>query len=249
MITRLKFSKIFLILFSLLLLLATPHSLPIQAANDAKFWLPLILMARPSPEPVHTGIATYYNADGSGTCMFGPSPNDLMVAAMNEDEFRNAGVCGEYVHVYGPQGSVDVRIVDFCPGCKAGHLDLSEEAFEKIAPLSWGRAKITWQVFSPDLQGPIAYHFMDGSNQWWTAVQIRNHRNPIDKLEYLLPNGEWRQVQREYYNYFIQYQPGMGPGPYTFRVTDYYGNILVDSNIPHIEDGTVPGAKQFPPGP
>ena len=32
----------------------------------------------------------------------------------------------------------------------------------------------TWQVVSPALNGPIAYHFKDGSNQWWTAVQVRN---------------------------------------------------------------------------
>jgi len=41
----------------------------------------------------------------------------------------------------------------------------------------------------------------------------------------------------------------MGPGPYTFRVTDYYGNQLIDSGIPHIENGTIDGAAQFPPGP
>jgi len=41
----------------------------------------------------------------------------------------------------------------------------------------------------------------------------------------------------------------MGPGPYTFRVTDSYGNVLMDSGIPHIENGTVNGSNQFPPGP
>jgi len=108
---------------------------------------------------------------------------------------------------------------------------------------------ITWQVVSPDLTGSIAYHFKDGSNQWWTAVQIRNHRNPIAKLEYLNMGGQWITVPRTSYNYFVQTNPGMGPGPYTFRVTDSYGNVLTDSGIPHIEDGTINGANQFPPGP
>jgi expansin (peptidoglycan-binding protein) len=76
---------------------------------------------------------------------------------------------------------------------------------------------ITWQVVSPDLTGPIAYHFKDGSNQWWTAVQIRNHRNPIARLEYLDVGGQWITVPRTSYNYFVQTNPGMGPGPYTFR--------------------------------
>jgi hypothetical protein len=41
----------------------------------------------------------------------------------------------------------------------------------------------------------------------------------------------------------------MGPGPYTFRVTDRYGNTLTDNNIPHVENGTVNGVGQFPAGP
>jgi hypothetical protein len=41
----------------------------------------------------------------------------------------------------------------------------------------------------------------------------------------------------------------MGTGPYSFRVTDSYGNQLVDSGIPHLENGTLPGSGQFPPGP
>ncbi|HJZ04732.1 MAG TPA: expansin EXLX1 family cellulose-binding protein, partial [Patescibacteria group bacterium] len=128
------------------------------------------------------------------------------------------------------------------------HLDLSREAFAQIAELPQGRVPITWQLVSPALNGPIAYHFKDGSNQWWTAVQIRNHRNPIAKLEYLNGN-QWVTVPRTSYNYFVQTNPGMGPGSYIFRVTDYYGNQLIDSGIPNIENGTINGAAQFPPGP
>jgi len=171
-----------------------------------------------------------------------------MVAAMNAEEYDNAAVCGAFLHVIGSKGMVTIRIVDLCPECKAGHLDLSREAFALIAELPQGRVPITWQLVSPALAGPIAYHFKDGSNQWWTAVQIRNHRNPISKLEYLDGN-RWIAVPRTSYNYFVQTNPGMGPGPYTFRVTDSYGNMLSDSGIPHIENGSVNGAAQFPPGP
>ena len=40
-------------------------------------------------------------------------------------------------------------------------------------------------------------------------------------------------------------QSGMGPGPYTFRVTDYYGNTLIDSGIALAADGDVSGKAQF----
>lgn len=199
--------------------------------------------------PIHQGIATYYDATGAGACLFDPSPDDQMVAAMNADEYDNAAYCGAYVDVTGPKGTITVRIVDLCPECKTGHLDLSQEAFAQIAELRQGIVPITWQVVSPELAGPIAYHFKDGSNQWWTAVQIRNHRNPIAKLEYLDAAGQWVTVPRTDYNYFVQTNPGMGPGPYTFQVTDSYGNVLLDSSIPLIENGTVNGAAQFPAGP
>jgi expansin (peptidoglycan-binding protein) len=172
-----------------------------------------------------------------------------MVAAMNAEEYNNSAVCGAYVHVTGPKGAVTVRIVDLCPECQAGHLDLSREAFSRIADLVQGRVSITWQVVSPVLTGPIAYHFKKGSNQWWTAVQLRNHRNPVARLEYLDMNGQWKNVPRTEYNYFVQTKPGMGQGPYTFRVTDSYGNALIDNAVPHIEDGTVNGANQFPSAP
>lgn len=217
-----------------------------QPAGSVNIWLPLV--ARPNANPVHTGIATYYSATGNGACLFGESPGDLLVAALNAEEYDNATWCGAYVRVSGPNGEVTVRIVDLCPECLAGHLDLSQEAFALIAPLHLGIVPITWQVVSPALAGPIAYHFKDGSNQWWTAVQIRNSRNPVAQLEYW-SGSAWVNVPRTSYNYFVQTGPGMGPGPYSFRVTDHYGHVLTDSGIAHIENGTVTGGAQFPPGP
>jgi expansin (peptidoglycan-binding protein) len=168
---------------------------------------------------------------------------------MNADEYENAAYCGAYLHVEGPQGAITVRVVDLCPEYQAGHLDLSREAFAQIADLYLGCVNSAWKLVSPELDGPIAYHFKDGSNQWWTAVQIRNHRNPIAKFEYLVSDRGWVRVSRTSYNYFVQTNLGMGPGTYTFRVTGWYGNMLTDIDIPHIENGTVSGAAQFPTGP
>lgn len=243
LLRRLRKLNAGLTLLALLLASAPPAH---GQTPDYRLWLPLL--RKTAANPIHNGVATYYDATGAGACSFDPSPGDLNVAAMNAPEYDNSAVCGAYVHVVGPQGEVTVRIVDLCPECLAGHLDLSEEAFAQIAALPLGIVPITWQVVSPALAGPIAYHFKDGSNPWWTAVQIRNHRNPVARLEYW-SGGEWVSVPRVSYNYFVQTEPGMGPGPYTFRVTDSYGNQLVDSGIPHVEDGTVNGAGQFPPGP
>jgi expansin (peptidoglycan-binding protein) len=196
--------------------------------------------------PTHSGYATYYTeANGDGNCMFGPSPNDLMVGAMNESDYAGSAICGATVAIQGPRGTIAVRIVDRCPGCSPSSIDLSPLAFSRIADLSLGVVPITWRLIAANVQGNIIYHFKDGSNQWWTAVQVRNHRYPIARFEYRNTQGTWTRVPRESYNYFVA-SPGMGPGPYTFRVTDVYGATLVDTGIPHIENGNVSGAGQFP---
>ena len=196
-------------------------------------------------EATHTGDATYYDfADGSGNCGFDPTPNDLMVGAMNQTDYAGSNACGSCAHLVGPEGEITIRIVDRCPECKPGDIDLSPDAFAKIAAIEKGRVDISWRYVPCSVSGPIRYRFKEGSNQWWTALQIRNHRAAIASLEMDKGNG-FQQVPRETYNYFVD-ASGMGPGPYTFRVTDVYGHQLVDTQIPHKEAQEVPGAAQFP---
>lgn len=221
---------------------------PAPAANSTIF-VPLLIKLGGSSSgggATHTGEATYYNeADGGGNCSFDPTPQDLMVGAMNHTDYADSAICGAYVELTGPNGTITVRIVDQCPECPAGNIDLSTSAFAKIAELDKGRVPITWRIVSPDISGPIRYQFKEGSSQWWTAVQIRNHRNPIAKFEYLDKNGQFKAVPRQDYNYFVE-SSGMGPGPYTFRVTDSSGNVLTDSGIVLKVAGEVAGSAQFP---
>lgn len=230
-------------------LLVLPIVLPTQAQGSFRIVLPSILRAGTGiVGPEHSGDGTYYDATGDGNCMFGPSPNDMMVAAMNHTDYNAAAMCGAYVQATGPKGTVLVRIVDRCPECPAGDVDFSREAFAVIADLPQGRVPITWRLASPEVTGPIAYRIKEGSSQWWTAIQVRNHRNPIASLEYKAANGQFVTVPRMDYNYFVQ-SSGMGVGPYTFRVTDTYGNVLVDTGIPLSVGVVLPGAGQFPQAP
>jgi expansin (peptidoglycan-binding protein) len=191
------------------------------------------------------GEGTYYDATGAGNCSFPASPGDLMVGAMNQTDYENSAACGACAEVQGPQGQATVRIVDRCPECKPGDIDLSPMAFEKLAPLEKGRIPISWRYIACPVQGPLVYHFKEGSNAWWTAVQIRNHRFPIAKVEYKNPQGAFVPVERLEYNYFVE-PAGMGPGPYTFRVTDVLGNVVEDTGIPFQEAGDAPSSSQFP---
>lgn len=189
------------------------------------------------------GRATYYDATGDGACGFGPSPDDLNVAAMDQAEWDGSGVCGECVAVTGPKGSVVVRIVDLCPGCETGHLDLSAQAFARIADPAAGNVPVTWQVQACDVTGPIAYAIKDGSSQYWTAIQVRNSRLPVAKLEWM-QNGAWVDVARADYDYFVVAN-GVGPGSYQVRVTASGGATLVDTLPPVQASTVVSGGAQF----
>lgn len=194
-----------------------------------------------------TGEATYYDADGSGNCSFDKSPQDLMVAALNTTDYAGSAACGACLEVDGPNGKVVVRVVDRCPGCAKGDVDLSQSAFAKVAPLSRGRVPITWRIVRCGVTGPIAYRIKEGSSKFYTALQVRNHRVPIAKLEYQRA-GAYVDIPRLNYNFFVV-DKGVGdqPNGLKVRVTASNGAVLEDTLPGTITPATtVQGKAQFP---
>ncbi|KAK9711165.1 hypothetical protein K7432_007987 [Basidiobolus ranarum] len=96
------------------------------------------------------GEATYYEP-GLGACEV-VSRADEMVAALNPIQFglyprpRDSPSCGVCLNLNGPKGVVQVIVVDLCPRCKEGDLDISPAAFSQIADQRDGRVPITWSV-------------------------------------------------------------------------------------------------------
>ena len=191
-----------------------------------------------------SGRATYYDATGEGACSFDATPDDLDVAAMDMPEWSGSAPCGECVAVSGPKGNVTVRIVDLCPGCEKGHLDLSMEAFAKIADISAGNVPISWSVVPCDVSGNLQYRYKEGSSQYWTAIQVRNSRRAIAKLE-VQSGSSWQSVSRASYDYFVD-AAGIGTtGGFMVRVTSSDGQQLVDS-LPPVQSALVAtGVAQF----
>ena len=194
---------------------------------------------------VHEGEATFYDfADGSGNCGFPATPGDLMVGAMNQADYADSAVCGACAEVTGPDGTIKVRIVDRCPECPQGDIDLSPEAFELIAPLEQGRVDISWRYVACGVDGPMQYHFKEGSNPFWTAVQLRNHNYAIASVEARDAGGNYNAITRLDYNYFVA-DSGLGEGPYVLRVTDVFGQVIEDMDIPFAENAVMPSSGQF----
>ena len=201
-------------------------------------------------ETVFTGEGTYYDLSSSavgglGNCSFDHSIiSPFYIGAMNAVQYGDADYCGACAEVTGPIGTVVVKIIDQCPECAHGDIDLSPEAFDQIANRIDGRVNISWKVVPCPINSNIKFYYKDGSNQWWTAVQVRDHRYPITKLEVLTGAG-YVSAPRQDYNFFLK-ADGMGPGPHTFRITDVYGETVVATDIdfePEVEKVT---DVQFP---
>lgn len=198
---------------------------------------------------IHTGDGTYYGGGYVGGCaMLDPVSTDYWIVAMNLADYNDAQLAGAYLEVTGELGTINMLVTDLLPEGKKGDLDLYVDAFPLIAPKEKGRVPVSWKIVPLDTaeNAPVCYKWKEGTTEFWCGVQVRNHRYPITKLEYLNENGEFVEIKRRPYNYFESME--MGKGPFTFRITDIYGQVIIDENIPLSTDDTeiIQGHVQFP---
>jgi expansin (peptidoglycan-binding protein) len=187
--------------------------------------------AAPPTSAKHQGKATFYDLAGTqGNCSFDP-PADGLYVALGVDEYSDSLACGSYLDVTGPQGKVRVKVFDKCPECTPGWLDLSRTAFKKIASESQGVVPITYKaVPNAATPGPLTITFMEGASQYWWAIIIDNHANPIASVKAKGSGGTWMTAGHEDYNAWLIDQR-TGTGPFQIRMTDIYGNVATAKNI------------------
>ncbi|MFJ9422017.1 expansin EXLX1 family cellulose-binding protein [Streptomyces sp. NPDC101249] len=210
----------------------TPRAVPAAAP----------LAGRIGPGAVHRGVATFYDADGGGACMYDPG-GDPLTGAMNTADYESARACGAYVRVTSGGRSVTVRITNKCPGdCASGRIDLSAEAFARLAAPSAGRIAVSWTLVSPSDVGTLSVRYKTGSTAYWCGIQLIGHRNPLARLEVRAGDG-WRRLPRADYNYFLAADGGGCGG--ALRVTDIYGERLTLDGIGLRPDVVQPTGAQF----
>jgi expansin (peptidoglycan-binding protein) len=188
--------------------------------------------APPVGGTVHQGKSTFYDSNGAGgNCSNVQAPADRLYVALGPSEYAAAAACGGYLDVTGPKGQVRVLVMDQCPECEPGHLDLSKEAFARIADPVQGIVPVTYRaVVNPPLGGPITFRMKEGTSQFWFAVLVADHGNPLKSVEARTGGSGWRAAARQTYNYWV-IDSGLGAGPYAIRVTDVYGDQVVAEGI------------------
>ncbi|MFJ6164855.1 expansin EXLX1 family cellulose-binding protein [Micromonospora orduensis] len=208
--------------------------------------------APPTGTATHSGKATFYDSNGAGgNCSNPAAPANRLYVALGPSEYAAGAACGGFLDVTGPKGTVRVLIIDQCPECEPGHLDLSREAFARIANPVQGLVPVTYRaVVNPPLPGPLTFRIKEGASQFWFAVRVGNHGNPLRAVEVRQgDSGPWRSTARQDYNYWL-IPSGAGAGPFSVRVTDVYGNRATASGI-RMAPGQVQtsAVRMYGPGP
>lgn len=212
--------------------------------------------AHPFPEYTsNNGSVTYYTFSmGSPTvnCSYavtGQNPDTVAhvatgggkyFGAMNTADYNNAATCGACVEVTRDNAKkVVVTIVDQCPTngnpvCKAGHIDLSQQAFLQIGTQAEGylgtgnggaKGLISWKYVPCPVNEDVSFVLKDPANMFWNQILVQGHKYAIKTLEVLV-GGQWVAGTRQSYNYWQVGNGNMGPAPYKVRVTDINGDVI-----------------------
>ena len=140
-----------------------------------------------------TGDATYFIESTAGRCTITPTlplwsdsityqvaiPS-VQYAAGNQSAACGLCLAGTYLGTGSgnstPPNNFTALVVDECPGCKAGDLDLAQNDAD-------GRWDITWQAIDCPVGNNKLAYLLQGSNPFYLKLGVRNHRIGIKALQ------------------------------------------------------------------
>ncbi|KAL4991240.1 RlpA-like double-psi beta-barrel-protein domain-containing protein-containing protein [Aspergillus falconensis] len=99
----------------------------------------------------YTGDLTYYDP-GLGSCGITSTSSEKICAvshvvfdaALTSGNPNENPLCGLKLRIRRGERSVDVKVVDRCPGCNVDDLDVSSSVFEELGDLAEGRVTVEW---------------------------------------------------------------------------------------------------------
>ncbi|KUI74226.1 Expansin-like protein 1 [Cytospora mali] len=197
-----------------------------------------------------SGNSTFYGGNLSGgMCSFttmSSIPDGLYGTAFSGSAWDDAAECGACLSVTGPNGnSITVMVVDQCPECDEGHLDLFEDAFEQLGTKSAGIISTSYTKVPCGITSPIVLHNKSGTSAYWFSMQVVNHNEPISTLEVSIDGGStWSSTTRAEYNFF-ENASGFGTDTVDVRVTSTSGGTITVSGVSVAADSKVTASSNF----
>lgn len=195
----------------------------------------------------YSGTSTFYGGNLSGgNCMFNnyTLPSGLYGTAYSGAVWNNAAKCGACIEVTGPTHTITAMIVDQCPECAQGHLDLFPDAFTAVGGTD-GTVSTSYKFVECGITSPIVVRNKEGTSNSWFSMQVINHNQPVKSLEVSTNGGSsWQATTRRDYNYFEQ-ASGFGVDWMKVRVTSTTGEQIIVSRVNSTANACFTAASNF----
>lgn len=181
-----------------------------------------------------SGSSTFYGGNlNGGACSFTTYtlPSDILGTAFSGAAWDNAAHCGQCLEVTGPSGTpVTVMIVDECPECDEGHLDLFPDAFTAVGGTD-GVVDTSYTFIDCPITSPLVLHNKEGTSAYWFSMQVVNANQAIESLEVSTDGGStWQTTTRTEYNFF-ENSSGFGTETVDVKVTSTSGNTVTVKDV------------------
>jgi expansin (peptidoglycan-binding protein) len=182
-----------------------------------------------------SAVATFYEPSGEGACSLPTSSGEPVVAIASAD-YAGSEMCGRCLRVTGPEATIDVRVVDECPTCASGQLDLRGAAtFDLIANPIDGIVPISWETIACDVGAETMAMQFEGSNPYYLKAQVQNHRHGIAAVE-VETGPSWLAMSRTIDDHFEIVSGTAFPASVGFRITDVHGQIVETQRVGVVND-------------
>ncbi|KAF5643247.1 Expansin 2 [Fusarium sp. NRRL 52700] len=180
-----------------------------------------------------SGSSTFYGGNlAGGNCMFSTYtlPSGILGTAFSGQKWDNAANCGACIEVTGPSGTIKAMIVDKCPECDPGHLDLFPNAFKAVGGTD-GIVKTSYKFVECGITTPLVLHNKEGTSANWFSIQVVNANEPVKSVQVSTDGGRtWKSTERKDYNFF-ENPAGFGKTSVDVKVTSSTGKSVVVKKV------------------
>ena len=202
------------------------------------------------PPPVSTTMTLSSAVSFVTACGYIGSTLPRIQASVDPHTFAASAACGMCILIQTAAATVEAMVVDL--GGASGAVNstaiaVSKSGMDLLVPdgSTYVTQDVHWKVTACTLRNPgMSFTFQVGSNANYAAILVQNHRYGLAKVEYKT-GTTYKALLRMPYNFWVAPQ-GMGSGPFTFRLTDQFGQTVEQPGIPLAPGQIFNGESQFP---
>lgn len=213
----------------------------------------------PTVDPVATsatevvsGLSFSYPSLSGGKCSFGVTDENLEVVSINSARFSFGlgQLCGARIEVTGDKGSKILMIADEFTSTDAAAISMPLASLEEIVTtVDPAGSAVTWKLAFPADTGFMSYTLKNVDPNGFTSLLVTNNLTPIESLACRAPGetSEFKDFNRTAQSASAFWGPGFGGGNITCRITDVFGAVVEEVDIPApAGNSSHTGTVQFP---